>query len=60
MLIVEAGDTISSTTSVTSITSSTNTVETFDLSTPTYISGSRGVTLDNVFYVIGSVDVKGI
>ena len=71
MLIVVAGDTISSTTSVTPITSSTNTVETFDLSTPGsswvpttsfpfYISGSRGVTLDNVFYVTGSVDVKGI
>ena len=70
-LVVSETPAISSTTSVTPITSSTNTVETFDLSTPGsswvpttsfpfYISGSPGVTLDNVFYVTDSVDVKGI
>ena len=60
MLIVVAGDTITSSNSV----MSTNTVEIYDLSTPGtawvsttnfpfFISGSRAVTLDNVFYVTG-------
>ena len=56
MLIVVAGETSSS--------AGTDTVEIYDLTTPAttwvsatnfpfYISGSRGVTLDNIFYVTG-------
>ena len=60
MLIVVAGDTMPTSTS----TVKTNTVEIYDLTSPGsawlpttnfpfLISGSRGVTLDNIFYVTG-------
>ena len=60
MLIVVAGETMPTPTS----TVQTNTVEIYDLTTPgsnwlpttnfpDYLSGSRGVTLDNIFYVTG-------
>ena len=60
MLIVVAGDTMPTWNS----TEATNTVEIYDLTTPgstwlsttnfpIYLSGSRGVTPDNIFYVTG-------